>query len=90
MYTAVAAVRGRGASRLILPIGIGYGCLLSGCGSLFLQICDLLWDMNGAFYVQYLGTAVVRIYRRKQDTKRRKNYLGLGRTSQIEWDLVRG
>jgi hypothetical protein len=36
MYTEVAAVRGRGASRLILPIGIGYGCLLSGCGSLFL------------------------------------------------------
>ena len=33
-----------------------------------LQICDFMWDMDGAYHIMYIGTAAVRIYRRKQDT----------------------
>ena len=53
----------------------------------FLQICDFLWDMDAVFHVQYVGTTAVRIYRRKQDTKRTGHYPRV-RSARAKWDLV--
>ena len=44
--------------------------------------------MDADFHVQYVGTTAVRIYRRKQDTKRTGYYPRLGRSTRVEWDLA--
>ena len=54
----------------------------------FLQICDFLWDRDGAYHPRYLGTAAVRIYRRKQDTSGTGHYPRLGVATHDEWDIV--
>ena len=54
----------------------------------FLQICDLLWDLDAAFSVEYMGTTAIRIYRRKQDTGRKGHYPRIGCASRAEWDIV--
>ena len=53
-----------------------------------LQVCDFLWDMDGAYHEIYIGTAAVRIYRRKQDTSGTGHYPRLGTTETAEWDIV--
>jgi hypothetical protein len=55
----------------------------------FFRICDFLWDHDVPYHEKYRGTAAVRIYRRKQDTKRSGHYPRLGRAMRVEWDLVR-
>ena len=54
----------------------------------FFQICNFLWDHDAPYHEKYLGTAAVRIYRRKQDTGRKGHLPRLGRAGNIEWDLV--
>jgi hypothetical protein len=54
----------------------------------FFRICDFLWDHDAPYHEKYLGTAAVRIYRRKQDTGRKGHLPRLGRASNVEWDLV--
>jgi hypothetical protein len=58
----------------------------------FLQICDFLWDRDGAYHPWYLGsrlgTAAIRIYRRKQDTSGTGHYQRLGIATHDEWNIV--
>jgi hypothetical protein len=54
----------------------------------FFRICDFLWDHDAPYHEKYLGTAAVRIYRRKQDTGRKGHLPRLGRANNVEWDLV--
>ena len=53
-----------------------------------LQICDFMWDMDGAYHIMYIGTAAVRIYRRKQDTGGAGHCPRLGIAETAEWDIV--
>jgi hypothetical protein len=39
-----------------------------------LQICDVLWRLDGGFHVMYVNTFGCRIYKRKQDTARKGLY----------------
>lgn len=39
-----------------------------------LQICDVLWRLDGGFHVMYVNTLGCRIYKRKQDTARKGLY----------------
>ena len=54
----------------------------------FLQVCDILWDLDAAFHIMYLGTLAVHIYRRKQDTARKGLYARVGLAANAAWDLA--
>ena len=54
----------------------------------YLQVCDILWDLDAAFHVMYLGTLAVHIYRRKQDTARKGMYASVGLAANAAWDLA--
>ena len=54
----------------------------------FIQICDLLWELDRAYHERYAGTTAVHIYRRKQDTGRRGLQPRIGVASKAEWDIV--
>ncbi len=52
------------------------------------QICDMLWELDSAYDVAYVGTLAVHIYQRKQDTERKGLYPQIGITSRTEWDIA--
>ena len=54
----------------------------------FLRVCDILWDLDAAFHIMYLGTLAVHIYRRKQDTARKGLYARVGLAANAAWDLA--
>ena len=54
----------------------------------FLRVCDILWELDAAFHIMYLGTLAVHIYRRKQDTARKGLYARVGLAANAAWDLA--
>lgn len=53
-----------------------------------LQICDVLWDYDAAWDPTFSGSAAVRVYRRKQDQRRKGLYPRIGKARFAAFDLV--